>query len=233
MLNGIPLFCLEAIFSNICYFDIHVLDDGDDEEQIIESVCNLNITNGDSEASQTPIDASPSVSYASKGPMVQKRSRTNVNASTAPYRKTNQKPDIVLKERIGVNKPNHQSENVLLDLELDGIEEPKCNKGQFIDVATFLPELAQPTFDKQSNISKNPVGDIKPTSGGKPGIPSLPDTSPTINDGAAVVFPRVVIYKKPTVLCMAIPQVREKFNINSISSCSLKHLSIKSIIAIM
>ena len=227
MLNG--LFFLKAIFSNICYFDIHVLDDGDDEEQIIESVCNLNITNGDSEASQTPIDASPSVSYASKGPMVQKRSRTNVNASTAPYRKTNQKPDIVLKERIGVNKPNHQSENVLLDLELDGIEEPKCNKGQFIDVATFLPELAQPTFDKQSNISKNPVGDIKPTSGGKPGIPSLPDTSPTINDGAAVVFPRVVIYKKPTVLCMAIPQVREKFNINSISSCSL----IKSIIAIM
>merc|ERR1712223_34825 len=181
-------------------------DDGDDEEQIIESVCNLNITSGDSEASQATRDASPSVSYASKGPMVQKRSRTNVNASTAPYRKTNQKPDIVLKERVGVNKPNHQSENVLLDLELDGIEEPKCNKGQFIDVATFLPELAQPTFDKQSNISKNPVGDIKPTSGGKPGIPSLPDTSPTINDGAAVVFPRVVIYKKPTVLCMAIPQ---------------------------
>ena len=170
-------------------------------------MCNLNITSGDSEASQATRDASPSVSYASKGPMVQKRSRTNVNASTAPYRKTNQKPDIVLKERIAINKANHQGENVLLDLDLDGIEEPKCNLGQFIDVATFLPELAQTTFDKQS---KNPVGDIKPTSGGKPGIPSLPDTSPTINDGAAVVFPRVVVYKKPTVLCMAIPQVREK-----------------------
>ena len=95
-----------------------------------------------------------------------------------------------------------------------------------------MPELAQPTFDKQSNLSKNPVGDIKQTSGGKPGIPSLPDTSPTINDGAAVVFPRVVIYKKPTVLCMAIPQVREKFNFNSTLSCS-QNLSIKSIIAIM
>ena len=81
--------------------------------------------------------------------------------------------------------------------------------GQFVDVASFLPDLAQSS--PQPNSSQQQTVTKVCTSDGKPGIPSLPDTSPTIIDGV-VVFPRVVVYKKPVIHMVPIPQVREMSN---------------------
>ena len=141
--------------------------------------------------------------------MVQKRSRATANANTAPYRKNNPSADIrkiepLSKERVEINRINNINGDIPLDI--DGIEEDQCNLGHFVDVAKFLPELAL-NNNNQSNTLKNNLGSKQSGPTGKPGIPSLPDTSPNINDGTASVFPRVVVYKKPKVLWVPIPQV--------------------------
>ena len=79
--------------------------------------------------------------------MVQKRARAAVNATTAPYRKNNPNTDnrkagTISKERPETSKINNMNEDIPLNIEVDGIEENQCSLGHFVDVATFLPELA-------------------------------------------------------------------------------------------
>ena len=148
--------------------------------------------------------------------MVQKRSRTVVNASTAPYRKNNPNTDSrktgsISKERVEINKINNLNEDIPLNIEVDGIEENQCSLGHFVDVATFLPELALKENNQTNSL--NLQGASKPSgTKGKPGIPSLPDTSPNINDGTVAVVPRIVLYKKPRLLWAPIPNV-SKYNL--------------------
>jgi len=189
-------------------------DDGEDEERVIESVSNLNISQADEENSTSANNQGEGqVSYASKGPMIQKRSRANVNAVTAPYRKNNhaqdnnRKPNTLSKERVEIHKINNLNGNIPHDVAVDGvIDEGQCNLGHFVDVATFLPELALNKTSQSSSL-KTDGGQKLGVTNGKAGIPSLPDTSPTLNDGRTVVFPRVVVYKKPNVLWVPIPKV--------------------------
>ena len=154
--------------------------------------------------------------------MVQKRSRAVVNASTAPYRKNNpnidnRKAGSISKERVEINKINNMNEDIPLNIEVDGIEENQCSLGHFVDVATFLPELA--LNDTNQTNSLNPHGASKPRgTKGKPGIPSLPDTSPNINDGTETVIPRIVVYKKPRLLWAPIPHVSKY---NQITTCRI------------
>ena len=163
---------------------------------------NLNINENDDDTDHEPKAAT--VSYASKGPMVQKRSRAAVNANAVPYKKNNpqvdnRKTNNLMKELSQINDLGD------LGLDIDGIKEEHCTLGQFVDVASFLPELALNNANERSPI-KNQDGS-KPTGASKPGIPSLPDTSPTLNGTSATIFPRIVAYKKPKVLWMPMPQV--------------------------
>ena len=192
------------------------IDDGEDEERVIESVSNLNISQTDEGNSQLENNPGLSqVSYASKGPMIQKRSRANVNAVTAPYRKNshaqdNRKPGQALsKERVEIHKINNLNDIIPIDVDVDGaIEKGQCTLGHFVDVATSLPELALNNTSQSSSLKPNEGGQKSGNgTNGKAGIPSLPDTNPTLNDGRTVVLPRVVIYKKPNILWVPIPQV--------------------------
>ena len=91
--------------------------------------------------------------------------------------------------------------------DVNATEEELCNIGHFVGVASFLPELAQNNTSQPSSSKHQGEHKICGTNG-KPGIPSLPDTSPAINDGTIVVLPRVVIYKKPAIFWVPIPEVR-------------------------
>ena len=162
----------------------------------------LNIHENDDETDQEPKAAS--ISYASKGPMVQKRSRAAVNANAVPYKKNNpqvdnRKTNSLMKELSQINDLGD------LGLDVDGFKEEHCTLGQFVDVASFLPELALNNANETSPI-KNKNGSNS-TGTPKSGIPSLPDTSPTFNGTSATIFPRIVAYKKPKVLWMPMPQV--------------------------
>ena len=176
---------------------------------------NLNINENDAETEEEPKAAS--VSYASKGPMVQKRSRAAVNANAVPYKKNN--PQVDNRKSNNLMKELNQINNIdgeLLDI--DGLKEEHCTLGQFVDVATFLPELAQ-NNSNESSPSKSQDGSKGPGTP-KPGIPSLPDTSPTLNGTSATIFPRVIAYKKPKVLWMPMPQVKR----NILKSMDLLYL---------
>lgn len=182
-------------------------DEKDDDDQVIQSVMNLNINENDAETEEESKAAS--VSYASKGPMVQKRSRAAVNANAVPYKKNN--PQVDNRKTNNLMKELNQINNIdgeLLDI--DGLKEEHSTLGQFVDVATFLPELAQ-NNSNESSPSKSQDGSKGPGTP-KPGIPSLPDTSPTLNGTSATIFPRVIAYKKPKVLWMPIPQVKIMIN---------------------
>ena len=153
-----------------------------------------------------------SVTYTSKGPIVQKRTRANANATTAPYIKSNpsagsSKNDSPPREKVEIHRTSKKHPSLSLDNYKNVSEEGQCNVGQFVDVASFLPDLAQSSSQPNSSQQQQTVTKVC-TSDGKPGIPSLPDTSPTIIDGV-VVFPRVVVYKKPVIHMVPIPQVRE------------------------
>ena len=184
-----------------------LLDEKDDEEQVIQSVMSLNISQNDAETEDEPKEAN--VSYASKGPMVQKRSRATANANAVPYRKNNPQPDNrktnnLMKERAELNRINNIDEDQGLDV--DGLTEEHCTLGNFVDVASFLPELVLNTGN-ESTKTATPDGSKQTGKNAKPGIPSLPDTSPTLNGASLTIFPRIVAYKKPKVLWMPIPQV--------------------------
>ena len=132
-----------------------------------------------------------------------------MNATIAPYLKNNPsasgtKGDGSPKEKIEVHKINKKRPSLSTDSNKNVPEEGQCNVGQFVDVASFLPDLAQSST--QPNPSQQQAVAKVSTSNGKPGIPSLPDTSPTIIDGV-VVFPRVVVYKNNIIHMVPVPQV--------------------------
>jgi len=126
-------------------------DEKDDDEQVIQSVMSLNINENDDETDQEPKAAS--ISYASKGPMVQKRSRAAVNANAVPYNKNkpqvdNRKTNSLMKELSQINDLGD------LGLDVDGFIEEHCTLGQFVDVASFLPELALNNANETSPIEQ-------------------------------------------------------------------------------
>ena len=155
------------------------------------------------------------VSYASKGPVVNKRSRSKANAATAPYSKShhdtdNKKGTTATKERVEVNNANivtHETTDHKIDLNIT--QEEHCTIGYFVDVVSSLPELVVDNAG-QSSLKTHQGEHKTPSTNGKPGIPLLPDTSPSIHDKTTTIFPRVVIHKKPNILCVPIPQVRRR-----------------------
>ena len=188
----------------ICQFS----DEKDDDEQVILSVMNLNINQNDAETEHEPKEAN--VSYASKGPMVQKRSRATANANAVPYRKNNPQVDNrktanLMKERVELNRINNIDED--LGLDVDGLKEEHCTLGSFVDVSSFLPELVL-SSGNESTQTATKDGSTPTGKNVKTGIPSLPDTSPTLNGASLTIFPRIVAYKKPKVLWMPMPQVK-------------------------
>ena len=174
------------------FFKWYISHVSGDEDNILESVPHgmnhLNITkNGDQ-------DEGLDVTYNSKGPIVQKRTKGNANATTAPYYKNNQangnhKFSIIEKEK---QKPKRMANQ----------EEIQCSVGQFIDVASVLPDLVLKPSPAQEGTSGKEGG-----SNEKPGIPTIPDTSLNIVDGVAAL-PRIIIYRKPVIHTVPIPQVR-------------------------
>ena len=171
----------------------------------------MNINHNEDETSQAEKEPDAYVAYASKGPMVQKRSRANANATTAPYRKQNHNTDknsaSSSREKVEINKGNKMSHTLSHKTDVNATSEEQYNIGHFVDVASFLPELAQNNTSQTSSPKQQTEHKICGTNG-KPGIPSLPDTSPAINNGTTLALPRVVIYKNPTTLWVSIPQVR-------------------------